>query len=229
MPVNLDKFQTNLDYRFSDLNLARQALTHRSANKIHNERLEYLGDSLLGFIVAEALFDLYPQAAEGELSRMRASLVNKDSLAEIAREIELGDFMLLGTGELKSGGKQRDSILADALEAVIAAIYLDGGLAVCREVVKRWSTVKIAAKNFSQNQKDCKTQLQEIMQSRGRPLPSYTVKEITGKAHQQKFLVECSIEDMNESQTGSGSSKRVAEQQAAEKMLELLAAVEQTT
>jgi ribonuclease-3 len=226
MPANLDKFQINLDYRFSDLELARQALTHRSANKIHNERLEYLGDSLLGFIVAEALFNLYPQAAEGDLSRMRASLVNKDSLADIARGIELGDFMQLGSGELKSGGKQRDSILADALEAVIAAIYLDGGFDACRAIVQRWSAVRIGEEGFSQNQKDCKTQLQEIMQSKGRPLPSYTVKGITGKAHQQQFLVECSIEDINQAQSGSGSSKRVAEQQAAEKMLELLAAVE---
>ncbi len=124
MPTNLDKLQQNLKYSFSDSELAQQALTHRSANKLNNERLEFLGDSLLGFIVAEFLWESYPQATEGELSRMRASMVNKDSLAAIAREIDLGEHMQLGAGELKSGGKHRDSILADGVEAIIAAIYL---------------------------------------------------------------------------------------------------------
>lgn len=219
MPINLDKFQQLLNYRFTDPELARQALTHRSSNKLHNERLEFLGDSLLGFIVAELLCDLYPQATEGELSRMRASMVNKESLAQIARALDLGEYVQLGAGELKSGGRQRDSILADAVEAVIAAIYLDGGISPCKQFVQHWSAQKIEAQGSDQKQKDSKTRLQELMQSRALPLPDYSITQVRGEAHDQSFLVECSIDGLASPCSGSGRSKRAAEQDAAQKVL----------
>ncbi len=222
MSTNLDKLQQNLNYSFSDTELAQRALTHRSANKLNNERLEFLGDSLLGFVVAEILFENYPQATEGELSRMRASMVNKDSLAAIAREINLGDYMQLGAGELKSGGKHRDSILADAVEAIIAAIYLDGGIDACKHFIRRWSTEKFDAQDATQDQKDCKTRLQELMQARAQELPAYTVVEISGEAHEQTFLVECVVAELEVPQQGSGRSKRIAEQNAAQKVLDFL-------
>ncbi len=170
MTTNLDKLQQDLNYCFSDPQLAQRALTHRSANKLNNERLEFLGDSLLGFIVAEFLWESYPQATEGELSRMRASMINKDSLAAIAREIDLGEHMQLGAGELKSGGKHRDSILADGVEAIIAAIYLDGGIDACKAFIQRWSTASFTSDNSTQDQKDSKPRLQELMQARGHAL-----------------------------------------------------------
>ncbi|MCH7817268.1 MAG: ribonuclease III [Proteobacteria bacterium] len=222
MPINLDKLQQNLNYHFSDLELAERALTHRSANKLNNERLEFLGDSLLGFIIAEALFEIYPDADEGELSRMRASMVNKASLAEIARELELGDCMQLGAGELKSGGKHRESILADATEAIIAAIYLDGGMVACTQLVRDWSEQKLHAPNSDQKQKDFKTRLQELMQAKGVSLPRYEVIKITGEAHRQTFHVECTIADLEGTQRGVGRSKRMAEQAAAQKILDAL-------
>lgn len=222
MLTNLDKLQQNLNYCFSDTELAQRALTHRSADKLNNERLEFLGDSLLGFVVAEILFESYPQATEGELSRMRASMVNKDSLAAIARDIELGDYMKLGAGEIKSGGKHRDSILADGVEAIIAAIYLDGGIHACKDFIRSWSIEKFTAQDTAQDQKDFKTRLQELMQARGKALPAYTVVEISGEAHQQTFLVECAIGQLTDPQQGSGRSKRTAEQSAAQKILDVL-------
>jgi len=220
MQKSLDTLQQNLNYRFSDLNLARQALTHRSANKLNNERLEFLGDSLLGFLVAEILFESNPDAKEGELSRMRASLVNKQTLARIARQMELGDFLQLGTGELKTGGKQRDSILADALEAIIAAIYLDGGIVPCREFVRRCSDQSSGVQDSSSRQKDGKTRLQEFMQARGLELPIYRVIDIKGEAHAQTFYVECTLAVAGKAQLGVGRSKRIAEQEAAMKALD---------
>lgn len=220
MQKSLDTLQQNLNYRFSDLNLARQALTHRSANKLNNERLEFLGDSLLGFLVAEILFESNPDAKEGELSRMRASLVNKQTLARIARQMELGDFLQLGAGELKTGGKQRDSILADALEAIIAAIYLDGGIVPCREFVRRCSDQSSGVQDSSSRQKDGKTRLQEFMQARGLELPIYRVIDIKGEAHAQTFYVECTLAVAGKAQLGVGRSKRIAEQEAAMKALD---------
>jgi len=220
MQKSLDTLQQNLNYRFSDLNLARQALTHGSANKLNNERLEFLGDSLLGFLVAEILFESNPDAKEGELSRMRASLVNKQTLARIARQMELGDFLQLGAGELKTGGKQRDSILADALEAIIAAIYLDGGIVPCREFVRRCSDQSSGVQDSSSRQKDGKTRLQEFMQARGLELPIYRVIDIKGEAHAQTFYVECTVAVAEKAQLGVGRSKRIAEQEAAMKALD---------
>lgn len=222
MANKLDKLQHNLDYQFSDLELAQQALTHRSAKKFNNERLEFLGDSLLGFIIAQALYEIHPQASEGELSRMRASMVSKPALAEIARELELGDYVHLGSGELKSGGMNRDSILADTVEALIAAIYLDGGMGACTEFVKKLNAKNLQSHDANRKQKDSKTRLQELMQARGRSLPLYQVTEVAGAAHQQVFHVSCKIDILDDSQKGSGGSKREAEQRAARKILEVL-------
>ena len=222
MAIALDKLQKHLNYQFSDQELVRRALTHRSADKVNNERLEFLGDSLLGFIVAEFLFEIYPDAREGELSRMRAGLVNKESLAEFARELELGDCVRLGLGELNTGGKYRDSILADAVEAIIAAIYLDGGIKPCRQFVRRWSEARLSSEFPAAQQKDNKTRLQELMQSQSLPLPQYQVVKISGEAHQQLFQVSCQVEPLVDSQLGNGRSKRFAEQEAAQKVLEEL-------
>ena len=222
MAIALDKLQKHLNYQFSDQELVRRALTHRSADKVNNERLEFLGDSLLGFIVAEFLFEIYPDAREGELSRMRAGLVNKESLAELARELELGDCLRLGLGELNTGGKYRESILADTVEAIIAAIYLDGGIEACRQFVRRWSEARLSSQFPAAQQKDNKTRLQELMQSQGLPLPQYQVVKISGEAHQQLFQVSCQVEPLVDSQLGNGRSKRFAEQEAAQKVLEEL-------
>ena len=225
MAIDLDKLQQLLNHKFSDPDLVRLALTHRSANKFNNERLEFLGDSLLGYIVAEILFEIFPQANEGELSRLRAMLVNKTTLAEIAREIDLKNFIQLGSGEKKSGGDNRDSILADAIEALIAAIYLDGGINSCKSLIEDWIADRIATESVVEQQKDAKTKLQEMMQAQGLSLPFYSVLEISGEAHEQNFLVECRVDVMTEPQKGTGSSKRNAEQQAANVMLTKLKAL----
>ena len=225
MAIDLDKLQQLLNHKFSDPDLVRLALTHRSANKLNNERLEFLGDSLLGYIVAEILFEIFPQANEGELSRLRAMLVNKTTLAEIAREIDLKNFIQLGSGEKKSGGDNRDSILADAIEALIAAIYLDGGINSCKSLIEDWIADRIATESVVEQQKDAKTKLQEMMQAQGLSLPFYSVLEISGEAHEQNFLVECRVDVMTEPQKGTGSSKRNAEQQAANVMLTKLKAL----
>ncbi len=222
MPTQIDRLERDLNYQFSDKNLAQKALTHRSANQQNNERLEFLGDSLLGYIVAEFLYDNYPHASEGDLSRMRASLVKKESLAKIARDLNLGEHISLGTGELKSGGKQRDSILADAVEAIIAAVYLDRGITACRPLVQHWCKSILGAESCVQRGKDAKTLLQEIMQAEGLHLPEYRVTATSGEAHLQIFHVECRIESLSEPEQGSGPSKRLAEQEAARKILHKL-------
>lgn len=180
---------------------------------------------MLGYIVAEILFEIFPQANEGELSRLRAMLVNKTTLAEIAREIDLKNFIQLGSGEKKSGGDNRDSILADAIEALIAAIYLDGGINSCKSLIEDWIADRIATESVVEQQKDAKTKLQEMMQAQGLSLPFYSVLEISGEAHEQNFLVECRVDVMAEPQKGTGSSKRNAEQQAANVMLTKLKAL----
>lgn len=222
MSTRLDNFQRDLNYHFTDQALARRALTHRSANQLHNERLEFLGDSLLGYIVAEFLYDNYPDASEGELSRMRASLVKQDSLVRIAQDLKLGEYLSLGTGELKSGGKQRDSILADAVEAVIGAVYLDGDIQACRPLVHHWCKSILGADAAVPERKDAKTQLQELMQAKGMRLPEYRVAAVSGEAHQQTFHVECHIDSLPAPQTGVGLSKRLAEQEAAAQILQVL-------
>ncbi|MBT2116868.1 ribonuclease III [Dyella sp. LX-66] len=210
-----------LTYRFRDPALAQLALTHRSAGKPNNERLEFLGDALLGVVVAELLYEAHPNASEGELSRLRAQLVNGQALALIARELELGDALKLGSGELKSGGYRRDSILADAFEALVAAVYLDSDFAQCREVVRGLFAERVAA--IPRSSKDAKTRLQEWLQARGWPLPHYELTDSYGEDHAKTFDVSCAIaEPMPLSAEGRGGSRRAAEQDAAEAVLRQL-------
>ncbi len=211
-----------LGYEFRDFALAEQALTHRSFGNTHNERLEFLGDSLLNFLIAEALYQRFPTVREGDLSRMRASLVKGETLAEIAREFELGDWLNLGPGELKSGGHRRDSILADAVEALIGAIYLDGGIEACRERVLVWFEQRLGAVSPGEVNKDAKTRLQELLQARQRPLPVYHLVDTRGEAHSQQFAVECELVSLGLRFPGLGSSRRSAEQSAAQAAIEHL-------
>jgi len=224
MTSDLAKLQTALGYQFKNTQLLKLALTHRSFGADNNERLEFLGDALLDLIVGESLFNNHPAADEGALSRMRSSIVNKSALADIGRELNLGEHILLGSGELKSGGNSRDSILADTVEALAAAVYLDGGLAACQKLVDAW------AREFVRNPetrkiKDAKTRLQEKMQASGHGLPKYKVLAIEGEAYAQSFLVECRVEGLERGHQGRGSSKRAAEQQAALETLNSLESV----
>jgi ribonuclease-3 len=213
----------SLGYQFNDPNLLKQALTHCSAGSRNNERLEFLGDALLGCVIAAELFDRHPKAREGELSRLRASLVRRESLADLAQGLEIGRYLKLGTGERKSGGHNRNSILADALEAVFGAIYLDGGFAACRQSILGLFSDRLAAVADPEALKDAKTRLQEHLQSRQMALPEYTVIEVSGEAHAQSFRVQCALEDSRIAPTlGSARSRRQAEQKAAGRMLEQL-------
>lgn len=214
MGADLVQLQTTIAYQFKNTQLLKQALTHRSFGVDNNERLEFLGDALLDLIVGESLFNQHPGADEGNLSRLRSSIVNKSALAGIGREWNLGEHVLLGAGELKSGGRSRDSILADTVEAVVAAVYLDGGLAACRKLVDAW-TLEFVRNPEARQTKDAKTRLQEKMQASGHGLPDYQVLAIEGEAHAQSFLVECRVEGLERVHRGRGRSKRAAEQQAA--------------
>jgi ribonuclease-3 len=220
--IAVDKLERKIGYSFRKNELLTQALTHRSMGGAHYERLEFLGDSLLGMFIAEALFNQFPKASEGDLSRMRATLVRGQTLAELAREFELGDHLLLGPGELKSGGFRRDSILADAVEAIIAAAYIDSGVDACKNLVLSWYASRLQQIEPGNNQKDPKTQLQEWLQGRRLPLPVYEVLEVTGQAHNQKFTMSCQVEGVEQQSVGSGTSRRKAEQDAAQKTLEII-------
>ena len=211
-------------HRFADPGLLARALTHRSAGAPHNERLEFLGDALLGLIVAEALFQRWPRADEGALTRARAELVRESTLARIARRLDLGPLLRLGPGEMKSGGHRRDSILADALEAVIAAIYLDAGADACRTAVLGWLEPELGELVMGQVEKDPKTRLQEWLQARQHPLPTYELLGESGSDHDKTFRVRCLLAAPDLSAEGEGSSRRAAEQQAAESVLALLQA-----
>jgi len=211
-----------LGYQFTQATLLEDALTHRSAGSRNNERLEFLGDAILNFTIAAELYRRFDQADEGELSRLRASLVNAQALAILSRGLNLGECLTLGSGELKSGGFRRESILADALEAVFGAVYLDGGFEVCRELILRLYQATLTDLPAFADLKDPKTQLQEFLQSRKRPLPSYQVIEMSGEAHAQIFIVECQAEGLPTPTRGHGSSRRKAEQEAASKALRLL-------
>jgi ribonuclease-3 len=211
-----------LGHTFTDRGLLAQALTHRSAEGTHNERLEFLGDALLNYLTADLLYHRFPAAEEGELTRLRATLVRRDTLAQIARDLALGSYLTLGCGEIKSGGFQRDSILADALEAIIAAVYLDGGLATCRTLVLRLFEPHLAGLSAPELLKDSKSRLQEYLQARRLPLPVYTVLAVTGTEHAQVFRVECRLEGLAEPTVGTGASRRRAEQEAARRALEAL-------
>lgn len=208
-----------LEYSFSDKTLLDEALTHRSYAAKNNERLEFLGDGILNFVIADELFKAYPDVQEGDLSRLRATLVNKESLAEIANHLKLGEVIQLGSGELKSGGFRRPSILADAVESIFGAVYSDGGFEPCRELIIRLYSKRLASKTDLQSLKDPKTQLQELVQSRRFALPEYQVTRITGQAHAQVFHVNCTVQDMHIEVAGEGKSRRKAEQVAAEKAI----------
>jgi ribonuclease-3 len=208
--------EQSLGYHFREPGLLRQALTHRSFGAQHNERLEFIGDGLLNCFIALCLYEQFPHLAEGELSRVRANLVNRDRLHAPARSIALDDHLRLGEGELRTGGAQRPSILADTLEAVIGAVYLDGGFEAARGLVTRLYGDLVSDLDPQQLLKDPKTRLQEWLQGRHLPVPTYIVTRISGEAHNQVFEVTCRIESMAIAVSGSGTSRRAAEQAAAE-------------
>ncbi len=218
----LARLQRALGYQFTDLSLLQLALTHRSAASRHNERLEFLGDAILGFVIADDLFQRFPKVNEGDMTRMRASLVKGVTLAELARELQLQPMLKLGSGELKSGGFRRESILADAMEAIFGAVYLDGGTEAGRALILRLYQSRLDAIVPGQRQKDPKTSLQEYLQGRRKALPVYSVLDTLGDAHDQTFTVSCAVEELAEAIIGSGTSRRKAEQDAAAKTLELL-------
>ena len=208
-----------LGVELSDPALLARALTHRSHGSVNNERLEYLGDAVLSFLVAEMLFLRYPDSSEGELSRFRASLVSGEALAATAATLDLGAQLLLGEGEMKSGGHRRATILADALEAMVGAIYLDQGIEVARRVAGRLFEAAIDTLPSASELKDPKTRLQEWLQGRGHPLPAYTVLEVSGEPHEQSFRVRCDVPGLGLAAVADGSSRRRAEQEAAQRIL----------
>ncbi|WP_420933339.1 ribonuclease III [Alteromonas sp. A081] len=211
-----------IGYTFKDVALLDQAFTHRSAAKQHNERLEFLGDAILGMIIGETLYKRFPEVPEGKLTRMRSTLVKGDTLAELAREASMGELLHLGPGELKSGGHRRSSILADAVEALLGAIYLDSGMEEVRNVIDRLWETRINRLDPHAHPKDNKTRLQEFLQGRKLPLPTYEVLSISGKDHAQVFQVSCTVENLAEPVKASGNSRRKAEQEAARLTLEKL-------
>lgn len=211
-----------LGLTFNQPNLFVMALTHRSMGAHNNERLEYLGDSILGFVIAQKLYEMFPGASEGDLSRLRASLVNQTSLAELAREHKIGDYLVLGSGELKSGGYRRDSILSDALEAIMGAFLLDQGVLACQNWVLRLFADKLADLDLNNWQKDPKTQLQELLQAKKTELPTYELTKMTGADHAQIFNIECRVVLLDEPCYGIGVSRKKAEQAAASNMLKLI-------
>jgi ribonuclease-3 len=213
--ASLARLERQLGYTFKDQDLMVLALTHRSFAGRNNERLEFLGDAILNFVAGEALFERFPLAREGQLSRLRARLVKGETLAILARGFDLGDYLRLGSGELKSGGFRRESILADALEALIGAIYLDAGMDAARERVVAWLTNELQGLTLVDTNKDPKTRLQEFLQSRACELPRYDVVDIQGDPHCRTFVVECQISLLNDKTLGQGASRRIAEQVAA--------------
>lgn len=217
-----DELSLKLKYKFEQPALLKVALTHRSKGGEHNERLEFLGDAVVNFVIAEALYQQFPKATEGELSRWRASLVNRDTLAELAKEFELGRYIFLGPGELRSGGSERQSILSCTMEAIIGAVYLDGGFESARTKIMDWYDSLLQSLSSAASHKDPKTLLQECLQSRRLSLPIYKVEAIAGEAHQQLFTVSCQVDGIAEKSLGNGTSRRRAEQDAAQAMLLLL-------
>lgn len=211
-----------LGHTFKNLDYLEDALSHRSFRGKNNERLEFLGDAILNFVIAAALFRNCTEAREGELSRLRASLVRGETLAALAQEFNLGNYLRLGAGEIKSGGFRRTSILADAMEAVVGAIYLDAGMAVCEQCILRWFSSRLNDFSELPDVKDAKTRLQEYLQAHKFSLPNYEILSVEGAAHQQIFQVRCSVEGFDREAIGSGTSRRRAEQEAAQKILDLL-------
>jgi ribonuclease-3 len=214
--MTVDQLQARLGHVFADARLLQEALTHRSFGQPNNERFEFLGDSILNCVIAIALFERFGELREGELSRVRASLVRQDALHRIAIGLELGDCLRLGEGELKSGGSRRPSILADAVEAVFAAVFLDAGFAAAKAVVDRLYAPLLAEVDPGKPSKDPKTALQEWLQGRRMPVPTYTMVQALGEAHAQEFEVACEIPKLGVRTLGRGPSRRIAEQQSAE-------------
>ena len=218
MTLMIEKIAARLGYEFKDHGLLQHALSHRSAGKKSNERLEFLGDAVLNFVIAAELFDKYPKLEEGELSRLRAYFVNGEVLAELAREFQIGEFIHLGIGEAKSGGEKRTSILADTMEAIIGAIYLDNGLEEARLIILHWYAQRLRDIP-SEAPKDNKTRLQEMLQALKFPLPGYNVIAVHGEPHNQMFHIECKVHGIEFVAVGVGQNKRKAEQNAAELFL----------
>ena len=208
-----------IGHSFTDEALFELALTHRSCGKKNNERLEFLGDSILNFVIADDLFERFPKAKEGELSRLRARMVKGVTLSEVARELGLGDYLRLGSGELKSGGYRRDSILADAVEAIIGAIYLDSDMDIARGFILSWFKDRLEKLDLNESMKDSKTRLQEFLQSRRLALPEYELMNVEGEAHAQTFYIDCRVDGLKKVAKGVGNSRRQAEQEAAKNAL----------
>ena len=220
--VEFHRIQDILGYVFHDPALLILSLTHRSYSKHHNERLEFLGDSVLGYVIAECLYTQFPEAQEGELSRLCASLVRGNTLSQLARELGIGDFLLLGQGELKSGGFRRHSILEDAFEALIGAIYLDGGIEPVKAFISQHYEKRLAQLSLGSNYRDAKSQLQEWLQGKGYDLPEYNIDHIEGPEHDQMFFVLCRTSILAEHVQGKGPSRKRAEQAAAREALKCI-------
>jgi ribonuclease-3 len=218
----LNSLLHRLGYGFKNLALLEQALTHCSASAENNERLEFLGDSLINFVITEELYRNFPQASEGQLTRFRASLVKQETLAELAEEFNLSQHVRLGPGELRSGAANRPSILADALEAIVAAMLLDSDFQTVRYSIANWFASRLDQLHLDDNHKDPKTTLQELLQARKMPLPHYHILSIEGETHAQQFCVECEIEGIEGRPQGVGSTRRRAEQEAAAQMIEIV-------
>lgn len=222
MASNAQQLQDRLQYQFSDQTLLTLALSHRSCGSKNNERLEFLGDAVLGLIVSNFLFQRFPEAREGDLSRIRSQIVRAESLAEIARSLDLGPELLLGQGEMKSGGHRRDSILGDTVEALIGAIYLDKGMSAAEQAVVNWFAEPLNAVTLDTPVKDAKTALQEWLQARGKPLPEYLVVKTQGQDHSRLFTISCKIANIESAAEATASSRRKAEQLVAEQLLKQL-------
>jgi ribonuclease-3 len=220
--VSSERLCRTIDYQFVDGKLVEIALTHRSAGSPNNERLEFLGDAILGFVIADELFRNFPQADEGQLSRLRAGLVRKETLAQVGSELELGKYLALGPGELRSGGQSRGSILADSLEALLAAVYLDGGYESVRSIILKLFNQRMRSLSLDSHQKDAKTRLQEYLQAQQINLPLYETLDVSGEQHAQTFVVKCVVQALEIEATGTGSNRRKAEQDAASRVLESL-------
>lgn len=217
--ASFESLYKKLGYAFKQETHIKAALTHRSYSANNNERLEFLGDSLLNFIIAHALYERYPTASEGELSRLRAHLVQEDSLADLAKKIGIGPFLQLGMGELKTGGAERASLLADALEAIIAAIFLDSHFDIAQQFVLNIFHEKLTHTSLKINMRDSKTTLQEYLQSRKHSLPIYEIVHIAGESHQQIFTIRCFVKSLKKETIGKSTSRRKAEQEAAKLLL----------
>jgi len=221
--TQLHRLSIRLGYEFKDKGLLKRALTHRSTGATNNERLEFLGDAVLDLLIAEVLYHRFPYASEGELTRLRSSLVKGKTLSKVAHELDVGCCLSLGSGEIKTGGQHRESILADAVEAILGAIYLEAGIDVCRETILNWFGERLDAISLDIDEKDAKTRLQELLQSQGKPLPVYEVIASEGEPHDQTLTVSCSVSGLPEAIITHGSNRKKAEKKAAQlALLQLL-------